>query len=132
MATRVRFEDVFLCDDSLRSKYEKECEEYMKTEELQFKDEEACKFWDNLVEANSESGYSSCVIYYAEHWAKFMQYFMTKYGGVEFTQIVREASDATGINRTTGNILGSTVKLLSRVWKHGEELQKWYDKEYGL
>lgn len=130
MATRIRG---FLCDDSLRSKYEKECEEYMKTEQLQFKDEQTRKFWDNLVEANSESGYSSCVIYYAEHWAKFMQYFMTKYGGVEFTQIVREASDATGINRTTGNILvGSAVKFLSRVWKHGEELQKWYDNEYGL
>ena len=129
MATRIRG---FLCDDSLRSKQEKECEEYMKTEQLQFKDEQTRKFWDNLVEANSESGYSSCVIYYAEHWAKFMQYFMTKYGGVEFTQIVREASDATGINRTTGNILGSAVKFLSRVWKHGEELQKWYDNEYGL
>lgn len=143
-----------------RIKYEKEREEYMKTpeyraerakalkvgyrrqnveelvkqsmqtEELQFKDEEARKVWDNFVEVNSKDGYSSCVVRYAEYWAKFMQYLMAKHEGVTVAQIADKASHAADIDGITGFMYSCAVNVLSHVWKHGEELRKWHNKEY--
>ena len=143
-----------------RIKYEKEREEYMKTpeyraerakalkvgyrrqnveelvkhsmqtEELQFKDEEARKVWDNFVEVNSKNGYSACVVRYAEYWAKFMQYLMAKHEGVTVAKIADKASHAADIDGVTGFMYGCAVNVLSQVWKHGEELRKWHNKEY--
>jgi len=31
----------------------------------------------------------------------------------------------------TGFMYGCAVNLLSQCWKHGEELRKWHNKEYG-
>ena len=143
-----------------RIRYEKEREEYMKTpeyraerakalkvgyrrqnveelvkqsmqnEELQFKDEEARKVWDNFVEVNSKDGYSSCVVRYAEYWAKFMQYLMAKHDGVTVAQIADKASHAADIDGITGFMYGCAVNVLSQVWKYGEELRRWHNKEY--
>lgn len=102
----------------------------MQTEELQFKDEEARKVWDNFVEVNSKNGYSACVVRYAEYWAKFMQYLMAKHEGVTVAKIADKASHAADIDGVTGFMYGCAVNVLSQVWKHGEELRKWHNKEY--
>lgn len=102
----------------------------MQTEELQFKDEEAHKTWDNFVEVNSKDGYGACVVRYAEYWAKFMQYLMAKHEGVEVAQIADEASQAADLEGVTGFMYGCAVDVLSQVWKYGEELRKWHNKEY--
>lgn len=102
----------------------------MQTEELQFKDEEARKVWDNFVEVNSKDGYSTCVVRYAEYWAKFMQYLMAKHEGVTVEKIADKASHNADIDGITGFMYGCAVNVLSQVWKHGEELRKWHNKEY--
>lgn len=142
-----------------RIRYEKEREEYMKTpeyraerakalkigyrrqnveelvkysmqnEELQFKDDEARKVWDNFVEVNYKDCYSSCVVRYAEYWAKFMQYLMAKHEGVTVAQIANKASYAADVDGITVCMYGCAVNVLSQVWKYGEELRKWHNKE---
>ena len=102
----------------------------MQTEKLQFKDEEARKAWENFVEVNSQDPYSSGVVRYAEYWAKFMQYLMVKHDGVTIAQIADKASHAADIEGVTGFMYGCAVNVLSQVWKYGEELRKWHNKEY--
>lgn len=99
----------------------------MQTEELQFKDEEARKIWENLIEVNSKDGY----IRYAEYWAKFMQYLMAKHDGVEVAQIAGKTSHVADIDPITGFMHVCAVNVLSQVWKYGEELRKWHNKKYG-
>lgn len=102
----------------------------MQTEKLQFKDEEARKAWKNFVEVNSKDGYSARVVRYAEYWAKFMQYLMVKHKGVTVAKIAEQASHAADIEGITGFMYGCAVNVLSQVWKYGEELRKWHNKEY--
>lgn len=102
----------------------------MQTEELQFKDEEARKIWENFVEVNSKDDYSVCVVRYAEYWAKYMQYLMAKHDGVKVAQIADKASRDADIDGVTGFMYGCAVNVLSQVWKYGEELRKWHNKEY--
>lgn len=113
-----------------RQKIEKLVKQSMQTEELQFKDEEAHKIWDNFVEVNSKDDYSAAVVRYAEYWAKFMQYLMTKHKGVKVAKIAENASHAADIDGVTGFMYGCAVNVLSQVWKYGEELRKWHNKEY--
>lgn len=142
-----------------RIKREKEHEEYMKTPEyrakrakelkadyrrksveelvnhsmqninLEFKDYNAHKFWNNFVEANKDE-YGLCAVRYAEQWAKFMQYLMEKHEGVTVDKIAEQASYAANIEGITGFIYGCAVDILSRVWKYGEELRKWHNGKY--
>lgn len=97
----------------------------MQTEELQFKDEEARKFWDNFVEHNFKDGDRARMVRYAKYWAKFMQYLMAKHEGVKVAQIADKASHAAAIDGINGFIYDSAVNLLSLFWKYGEELRKW-------
>lgn len=113
-----------------RQKVEELVKQCMQTEELQFKDDEARKNWDEFVKNNSKDSYSSCVVRYAEYWAKFMQYLMTKHEGVTVVKIANETSHAADIDGVTGFMYGCAVNVLSHVWKYGEELRKWHNKEY--
>lgn len=113
-------------------KYEKEQEEYLKTpeyQELQFKDEEARKFWENFVE-NNRNGFSFCIISYAEYWAKFMQHYMAKHEGVTVAQIADKASHDVGVDGVIGFMNACATDILSKVWKYGEDLRKWHNKQY--
>lgn len=113
-------------------KYEKEQEEYMETpeyQELQFKDEEARKFWENFVE-NNRNGFGFCIFSYAEYWAKFMQHYMAKHEGVTVAQIADKASHDVGVDGVIGFMNACATDILSKVWKYGEDLRKWHNKQY--
>lgn len=113
-----------------RQEVEKMVRQSMQTEELQFKDDEACKIWNNFVDANSKDGYSAGVVRYVEYWAKFMQYLMTKHKGVKVAQIADQASNVADLEGVTGYMYAYAVNVLSQVWKYGEELRKWHNKDY--
>jgi len=59
-----------------------------------------------------------------------MQYLMAKHEGVTVAKIADKASHAADIDGVTGFMYGCAVNVLSQVWKHGEELRKWHNKEY--
>lgn len=98
--------------------------------ELQFKDEEAAKNWEQWVEVNSKDPYSLCVVTYASRWGKYMQHLMEKYNKT-VVDIAENASHVSDIEGITGFMYGCAVSILSQCWKYGEELRKWHNKEWG-
>lgn len=101
-----------------------------KSTELEFKDDEAAKNWAQFVEINSKDGYSAGVVTYARRWAKYMQYLMKKHDK-DLVLIADEASKVADIEGITGFMYGCAVNTLSQLWKYGEELRKWHNKDYG-
>lgn len=101
-----------------------------KSTELEFKDDEAAKNWAQFVEINSKDGYSAGVVTYARRWAKYMQYLMKKHNK-DLVLIADEASKVADIEGITGFMYECAVNTLSQLWKYGEELRKWHNKDYG-
>lgn len=87
------------------------------------------KEYQKYVEKNSSDGYSRAVIDYGEGWAKKMQIEINKGGTVK--DIADAAQKGLGFLGITGFQYGCVVNGLSHFWKHGEELRKWHNKEYG-
>lgn len=85
--------------------------------------------YNEYVKINSQDGYSKAVIEYGEAWAKLMQIEIAK------GRTIQEMGDETqkGVNYLgiTGFQYGCVVRGLSHFWKHGEELRKWHNKDYG-
>ena len=46
-------------------------------------------------------------------------------------EIAKSASHTADIEGITGFIYGCAVSVLADCWKYGEELHKWYNKEWG-
>lgn len=117
----------------------KEAEEYRKKEaaekavfdtkingiELELKDVDG---WNKSREANTDP-YGKAALDYAEGWAKLMQVEIDK--GNKLVDIAEKTSHELGFMGITGFMYGCAVNLLSQCWKHGEELRKWHNKEYG-
>lgn len=103
-----------------------------KSSEIEFKDDAARKLWEEFCakQAEDETGYSQCVVDYARYWAKFMQYLKEKHN-VSVIQIAERASHDADVNGITGFMYGCAVNVLSQVWKYGEELRVWHNKQYG-
>lgn len=82
------------------------------------------------VEKNSKDGYSRGVIDYQEAWAKLMQVEIAK--GKTVKECAEETQKGLGYLGITGFMYGCAVNGLAHFWKHGEELRKWHNKEYGV
>lgn len=99
--------------------------------ELEFKNDEAKATWEQWVEINSHDDYSLVVVTYARRWAKYMQHLMTKHNKT-INQIADSASYDTYIEGITGLMYGcAVVAMLSECWKYGEQLRRWFNKEWG-
>lgn len=73
--------------------------------------------------------YGSGVVRYAETWARLMQAEIAKGRTVvECAEVTSHKADIEGI---TGFMYGCAVSILAKCWKHGEDLRKWHNKEYG-
>ena len=100
-----------------------------KTVQMEFKDDESKKIWDNMVEVNSKDPYGMGVVKYARRWAKYMQKLIAE--GKTVIEIADKASHDCDIEGITGFMYGCAVNALSQSWKYGEELRKWHNKEFG-
>ena len=88
------------------------------------------KEYKEYIENNSKDGYSQAVVIYADTWAKLMQLEIAKGKTIkECADKTQEPCDYLGI---TGFQYGCIIEMLSEFWKHGEELRKWHNKEYGV
>lgn len=79
--------------------------------------------WDNAVKKNQDA-YGRGVIEYAARWANMVE--MAIAGGAEFGDVVGQLSHEADIDGITKLMYGLAVSILSRVWKHGEELRHWH------
>lgn len=92
-----------------------------KTTEMEFKDEDGKKAWEEY--------YGFGVRKYARRWAKYMQKLIAD--GKTVSEIASESSHDCNIENITGFMYGQAVNLLAKSWKYGEELRKWHNEEYG-
>ena len=69
------------------------------TIEMEFKDEEGKKAWDQMVEVNSKDSYGNCVMKYTLRWAKYMQKLIAE--GKTVAEIAEKASQDCDIEGIT-------------------------------
>ncbi len=91
--------------------------------------------WNKGKENNTDP-YGACIYEYAEGWAKVMQAEIKKRGFEKVDYVVmfgiaETSSRELNFLGISGFMKGAAVSILSHCWKHGEELRKWHNKEYG-
>lgn len=98
------------------------------TTELDFKDQEGEKIWNQFVKENSKDPYSCGIVNYSRRWAKYMQALIAK--GKTVDKIAKESSYDCNVNGISYFAYGFAVNILSQCWKHGDELLEWYNKNH--
>lgn len=99
------------------------------TTEMDFKDDEASKKWEEFVKTNSKDSYSYGVVKYARRWAKYMQHLMSKHCKTVY-EIAESSSQVCDIEKITIFMYGCAVNILAECWKYGEELRIWHNGGY--
>lgn len=125
--SKTRAEKQAIEDAAYRAKEEKEKKEFeAKVEGIQVEiiDVDGYNDWKSK---NSE-GYGAAIFEYAEGWAKLMQVEIAN--GKKLIECAEPTSFQLGFLGITGFMYGAAVAILSKCWKHGEELRKWHNKEY--
>lgn len=92
---------------------------------MEFKNEKAEQDWNKTVEANSDP-YGKASIDYARTWAELMEVRIA-YSEDKIKDFAKELSHTADTDGITGFMYGCAVSILSKVWKHGEELRKWHN-----
>ena len=82
--------------------------------------------WDKARAANSDP-YGCRVIRYAEEWARLMQTRIAN--GETVAECADELSRLADDDGITGFMYGAAVSVLSQVWRHGDELRRWRNKD---
>ena len=82
--------------------------------------------WKETVEKNKD-GYGSCVARYAARWANMMETEMAK--GKKLKEVADKMSHKADVEGITGFMYGCAVSILAKVWKYGEELRRWHNKD---
>lgn len=82
------------------------------------------EYWTKTVESNSADPYSYACVKYAANWAALMD---TLLEGTTVAAIAKQASHDADTDGITGFMYGAAVSMLSRAWKHGDELRRWHN-----
>ena len=80
--------------------------------------------WQKTVEANSDP-YGKAAVDYAHLWARLMEGRIAN--GDTVAGCAEEASHLANVDGITCFMYGCAVSILSKVWKHGEELRRWHN-----
>lgn len=86
--------------------------------------------YKQFVDKNSQDGYSRAVVVYAETWGKLMQVEIAL--GKSIIECADYTQKGLGYLGISGFQYGCVVQSLSAFWKHGEELRRWHNKQYGV
>lgn len=99
--------------------------------QIEFKDEKSKYIWRHWRRYMKHDKYWNEIVGYARRWAKYMQYLIDKYGGKTVYEVAENTSYLADIsNNITGAQNWKAINILSRVWKYGDELEKWNDSRY--
>lgn len=80
------------------------------------------------VKEKNTDEYGAGIVRYAELWARLMQSEIKD--GITVAHVAKQASHDADIEGITGFMYGAAVSILSKCWKHGEELRRWHNGEY--
>lgn len=86
--------------------------------------------WDLAVSKNSDSGYGSGILHYAENWSRCMEARMSE--GAKLEDAAKECRFTADDEGITGFMYGCAVGLLSQAWQWGEQLRRWHNKSTQL
>jgi len=93
--------------------------------EIEIRDEAG---WKMFMEKNQPGSYGGAVLFYAERWAQLMQIEMA--AGKNLEDVAAATSfDAAVFEGITGFMYGCAVTALSKCWKYGEQLLRWYESQ---
>lgn len=82
--------------------------------------------WDECVRANDDP-YGAAAVRFAARWANIMERRIDD--GEALEEIADAASSEADAEGIAGFMYGCAVGILSRVWKHGEQLRRWHNLE---
>lgn len=85
--------------------------------------------WQDYKSKNQD-GYGGGVISYAERWARLMQVEIAS--GKKLEDVADATSHEADTHGITGFMYGAAVHTLASSWKHGDQLRKWHNKQYGV
>lgn len=77
----------------------------------------------------NDDPYGGRCVSYAKEWARLMQKEIAD--GKPLSEIAAKTSHEADYDGITGFMYGAAVHILSKSWKHGEELRIWHNKQYG-
>ena len=81
-------------------------------------------FWDTQIKVNQDA-YGRRILRYAKDWARLIEARLAAGDSLEgCAETAASLADDDGI---TGFMYGAAVAILSKVWKHGEELRRWHN-----
>ena len=83
------------------------------------------KVYDDWKDKNSDDPYSARCFSYAEDWADLMEAKMAE--GEKLADVASATSHEADYDGITGFMYGMAVSILSKCWKHGEELRVWHN-----
>lgn len=118
---RIRDEELAAKDKAEREAYE------LKTKGITM-DISNQELWESGLAKNTDT-YGHCCYEYAEAWAKLMQSEISN--GKTLIDCAQKTSYELGFFGITGYMYGAAVHILAGCWKHGEDLRKWHNGEYG-
>jgi len=101
-------------------------EEQKGPEEFEVSDTAA---WAEWRAANTD-GYGAAVIRYAARWAHCMEQKLKEDKKLE--DIAEAASHEADVEGITSFMYGAAVTMLAEVWKHGEALRRWHNRDCQL
>lgn len=85
--------------------------------------------WEDYKSKNQD-GYGGGIIAYAERWARLMQVEIN--AGKKLENVAEATSHEADTDGITGFMYGAAVHTLASCWKHGDQLRKWHNKQYGV
>lgn len=87
--------------------------------------------WTKYVDANTD-GYGRAVLVFANFWARNMEELIDKEFNLTDEQINKCSDKADEIaGGITGFMYGCSISILKQVWKYGNDLNRWHNKQYG-
>ena len=106
-----------------------------KAPQLEFADKSLWDEWIDSIEnadytpLSLSKGYMLEIVAYAERWGRLMQAGISK--GKVLEDIADETAREADVNGITGHMENGAVMILSRAWKHGDELRIWHKNRWG-
>lgn len=95
-----------------------------RTTKMEFKNEYAKRYWENLVKFSSEFSEGHAILTYARLWAKYMQNLMAK--GKMLNEIAKDSSYICDLEGISVHMYICALKILFATWKYGNYLENWY------
>lgn len=93
---------------------------------MEVNDEQA---WRETQRELAQYSFEGAIVDFAERWARLMQAEMEV--GKNLEDVAKAASSEADFEDISGYMYNTAVLLLTKYWKHGEQLRRWHNSRCG-